>query len=253
VQPQQLEGGAHFVFSERFEIDGDQGIVSALALKLEEVRIIKREQPMDTKTTSADPRYSTQDSAQVEAMSAVLAENWWAMALRGVVGILFGIVAFLLPAATILSVVLVFSAYMLVDGLFAIVAGIRAARRHERWGLLILEGVVNIAAAVVAVFLPGITVLAFVLLMAAWALLSGGLMLGSAFKLKQDHGRWWLALSGVASIIFGVLLVIAPLVGALVLTWWVGAYALVFGAALLVLAFKLRMKKAEHPTLAQHA
>jgi uncharacterized membrane protein HdeD (DUF308 family) len=78
-------------------------------------------------------------------------------------------------------------------------------------------------------------------------------MLGSAFKLKQDHGRWWLALSGVASIIFGVLLVIAPLVGALVLTWWVGAYALVFGAALLVLAFKLRMKKAEHPTLAQHA
>src|SRR5262249_20642103 len=153
--------------------------------------------------------------AEIEAMSIALAENWWVVALRGVIAILFGAVAFLLPGTTILSLVLVFSAYMILDGIFAILAGIRAAQQRDRWGLMILEGVVDIAAGVIAFLWPGITVLAFVILAAAWALLSGGLMLAAAFRLKLDHGRWWLALGGLASIIFGVMLAIAPLVGAL--------------------------------------
>src|SRR4029077_20580994 len=85
-----------------------------------------------------------------KAMSAALARNWWLIALRGVLGILFGIVAFVIPGATILSLVLVFSAYMLVDGVFAIAAAVRAARAHERWSLLVLEGVANIACGVIA-------------------------------------------------------------------------------------------------------
>jgi uncharacterized membrane protein HdeD (DUF308 family) len=176
-------------------------------------------------------------------MCAVLAENWWAVALRGVFGILFGLIALFAPGPTILSLVLLFSAYMLVDGVFGIVAAVRAARRHERWGLLLLEGLANIATGAIAFLWPGITVIAFVLLMAAWALVSGGLMIGAAFKLTLEHGRWWLVLSGVVSIIFGILLVIAPLVGALVLTWWLGAYAVAFGSLLLMLAFKLRAQK----------
>jgi uncharacterized membrane protein HdeD (DUF308 family) len=132
---------------------------------------------------------------------------------------------------------------MLVDGVFGIISAVRAAGRQERWGLLLLEALVNIAAGVVAFLLPGLTVIVFVLLMAAWALVSGGLMLGAAFKLTQQHGRWWLALGGVVSIIYGVLLAIAPLIGALVLTWWLGAYALAFGVILLVLAFRLRGQK----------
>lgn len=177
------------------------------------------------------------------AMCAVLAENWWAVAVRGVLGILFGLIALLAPGPTILSLVLLFSAYMLVDGVFGIVAAVRAARRNERWGLLLLEGVVDIAAGVVAFLWPGLTVVAFVLLMAVWALVSGGLMLGAAFKLSTQHGRWWLALGGVVSIVYGLLLAIAPLIGALVLTWWLGAYALAFGVVLLVLAFRLRSQK----------
>ena len=93
-------------------------------------------------------------------------------------------------------------------------------------------------------------VLAFVLLTAVWSLATGGLMVWSAFTLSLEHGRWWLVLSGVVSIIFGILLVIAPLVGALVLTWWLGAYALIFGIALLVLAFKLRARKDDVPRTA---
>jgi uncharacterized membrane protein HdeD (DUF308 family) len=176
-------------------------------------------------------------------MCALLAQNWWAVALRGVFAVLFGLIALAVPGATILSLVLFFSAYMLVDGVFGIVAAVRAARQGERWGLLILEGLANIAVGVIAFVWPGLTAITFVLLLAAWSLISGGLMLGAAFRLSQAHGRWWLALGGIVSIVFGVLLVMAPVLGAVVLTWWLGAYALIFGIALLVLAFKLRGRK----------
>ncbi len=185
-----------------------------------------------------------------DAMSAVLARNWWAIAIRGVVAIAIGVIAFVIPTATMLALVLVFAAYMLVDGVFAIVAAIRAARQRDRWGLLVLEGLADIAAGVVAVVWPGITVLAFVLLVAAWALVSGVLAIMAAFQLNLDHGRWWLVFGGIASVIYGVLLIVAPLIGALVLTWWFGAYALVFGITLLVLAFRLKARHDDRPYLA---
>jgi uncharacterized membrane protein HdeD (DUF308 family) len=183
---------------------------------------------------------------QSGAMSGVLAQNWWLILLRGVLAIIIGVIAFAAPVATMLSLVLLFSAYMLVDGVFAIVAAVRAARANERWGLLILEGVVSIATGVIAFLWPGITVIAYVLLVAAWAIVTGALMLGAAFRLNLDHGRWWLLLGGIASLVYGVLLVIAPLIGALVLTWWFGAYALVFGVFMLILAFRLRAHRDEH-------
>ncbi len=183
-------------------------------------------------------------------MCALLAQNWWAVALRGAFAILFGLIALLVPGATILSLVLFFSAYMLVDGVFGIVAAVRAARKGERWGLLVAEGLLNIAVGVIAFIWPGLTAIAFVLLLAAWSLVSGGLMLGAAFRLSREHGRWWLALGGIVSIIFGVLLVIAPIIGAVVLTWWLGIYALAFGIALLVLAFRLRARKDDTPRTA---
>jgi uncharacterized membrane protein HdeD (DUF308 family) len=197
----------------------------------------------------ASPPPSTTTST-TEAMCALLAQNWWAVALRGVFAILFGLVALFLTGPTILSLVLFFSAYMLVDGVFGIIAAVRAARQGEQWGLLVLEGILNIAVGVIALLMPGLTVIAFVLLLAAWSLVSGGLMVGAAFRLSKDYGRWWLAIAGVVSIVFGVLLAIAPVIGAVVLTWWLGAYALAFGVALLVLAFQLRARKDDNPRTA---
>jgi uncharacterized membrane protein HdeD (DUF308 family) len=145
-----------------------------------------------------------------------------------------------------LSLVLLFSAYMLVDGIFAIVSAVRAIRRREdRWGLLIFEGLLNIAVGILAFLWPGITVIAFVILVAAWAIVSGGLMTAAGFRLNVDHGRWWLILGGLLSIAFGVLLIIAPLIGAVVLTWWIGAYAIAFGVALIIFSFKLRSRQHE--------
>lgn len=183
-----------------------------------------------------------------EALSEILADSWWAVGLRGVLAIAFGLICLLVPSAAILALILLFSAYMLVDGVLAIASGIKAARSGERWGLLILEGIVDIAAGVIAFLWPAITAVAFVILIAVWAIISGALMLTAALTLKIDHGRWWLALAAIASVIFGIVLLIAPVVGAMVLTWWLGAYAIVFGVFLLVLAFQLHGKKEERET-----
>jgi uncharacterized membrane protein HdeD (DUF308 family) len=186
---------------------------------------------------------ATGAAPQYDPMIAKLAQNWWAIAIRGVLAILFGFVALFLPRATMLSLVLIFAAYAFADGVFGIISAVRAAGRHERWLLLLLEGVVDIIVAAIAVLWPGITVVAFVLLVAAWAIVTGGLMLWSAFRLDTEDTRWWLVLGGIVSLIYGVLLIVAPLIGALVLTWWLGAYALIFGVALLVLAVRLRARQ----------
>jgi uncharacterized membrane protein HdeD (DUF308 family) len=198
---------------------------------------------MAQNTPSSTISSATPTDARIAAMSAILAQNWWAVAIRGVCGIIFGLIALFLPGATILTLVLFFSAYMLVDGIFGVVAAVRAASHHQRWGLLVLEGVLNIAVGVIAFIWPGLTAVTFVLLIAAWAIVTGVLEIVAAVRLHPEYGRWWLILSGVASVIFGVLLVVAPLAGVIVVTWWIGAFALIFGIMLLVLAFRLRARK----------
>lgn len=183
------------------------------------------------------------DPARCDALSEVLAERWWAVGLRGILAIIFGLLCLLTPGIAIGALVLLFAAYMLVDGVFAIISGIRAARSGERWGLLILEGVVDLAAGAIAVIWPAITLVALVWIVAIWAIVSGALMLAAAFALNRDYGRWLLALGGIASLVFGILLILEPLIGAVVLTLWIGAYAVVFGVLLLVLGFQLHSKR----------
>src|SRR5258708_17743231 len=134
--------------------------------------------------------------------------------------------ALIVRGPTMLSLVIVFSAYMLVDGVAGIISAVRAMRRRDRWGLLVFEGLLSIAVGIIAFLWPGITVLAFVLLVAAWAIVSGALMTAAGFRLNIDHGRWWLVLGGLLSLVYGALLIATPLIGAIVLTWWLGAYAL---------------------------
>jgi uncharacterized membrane protein HdeD (DUF308 family) len=188
---------------------------------------------------------NTSDTAPDGRLSAVLARNWWAMALRGIAAILFGLIALVAPGAVLISLAIFFAAYLLVDGIFGIVSAIRAAQKHERWGLLLAEGVLNIVVGIIAFLFPVGAVLTFVLMTAAWALMTGGLMVGAAFKLGRAHGRGWMVLSGAVSILFGLALVMAPIIGAVVLTWWFGGYAIAFGALLLILAFKLRKQHQE--------
>ena len=173
---------------------------------------------------------------------AGLARNWWALVIRGVIAVVFGLVALLAPALTLETLVLVFGAYALVDGVFAMVAAVRALAVHERWGALLLEGFVGVAAGVGAWAVPGLAVVVFITLLAVWGVITGALMLIAAFRLDAGHGQWLMGLGGVISIVWGVLLWIWPIVGAVVLTVWLGAYALIFGITMIALGLRLRSR-----------
>jgi|SRR5579884_1170064 len=173
-------------------------------------------------------------------MLLVLARNWWAIALRGVVAILFGLFAFLFPGATLFALIIVFGAYALVDGIFSIVASVRAAQAHERWGQLLLVGVCGILAAAVVWFYPGLAALSLLYVIAAWAIVTGVLEVIAAFQLRKHMADWTWFLAGVASIVFGLLLIWRPGAGALAVLWLIGVYAIIFGIALLAFAFRLR-------------
>src|SRR4030081_274806 len=166
---------------------------------------------MSTTTEIGRFRRSAVSAILLDKLGAALARNWWLIALRGVLGVIFGVIALLMPITTILALVLLFSAYMIVDGVFAIYAAIRAAQQGESWSILVLQGIASVAAGAIAFFWPGITVLAFVLLIAAWSIVSGCLMLAAAFR--TDRGRVWLAIITMASLRFDILNPCAPLDG----------------------------------------
>jgi uncharacterized membrane protein HdeD (DUF308 family) len=177
---------------------------------------------------------------------AALSQNWSMIALRGVAAILFGILALALPGITLLALVLLFGAYALVDGVLNLVAAVRGRQGRGPWWLLVIEGLVSIGAGIAAVVLPGITALVLVYIIGAWAIVTGVLELVAAVRLrKQITNEWWLALGGVLSIVFGVLVMLAPGAGALAMVLWIGAYAIVSGAMLLGLAFRLRNWRAD--------
>src|ERR671916_3338776 len=171
----------------------------------------------------------------------VLSRNWWLLALRGLAAMVFGVLAFVWPGITLWALVLLFGAYMLVDGIFAIVAAVRAAGREARWWLLLVEGVLGVLAGLVAFLWPGITALALLYLVAAWAIVTGILQIVGAIRLRREiEGEWALILGGILSVLFGVLLVVLPGPGILALVWLIGAYAVAFGVILIVLAFRVR-------------
>jgi uncharacterized membrane protein HdeD (DUF308 family) len=169
-----------------------------------------------------------------------LSRNWWAVSLRGLAGILFGIITFIAPGISLAALVLLFGAYAFADGVLAIVTAIRR-RGNDRWGMLLLEGLVGVAAGVLTLLWPGITALALLYVIAAWALVTGGFEIAAAIRLRKViTGEWILALSGILSMALGVLLIVAPGPGALAVVIWIGAYAFVFGVLLFALGLKLK-------------
>lgn len=179
-----------------------------------------------------------------------LSEKWWALAIRGVVALIFGILAFVWPKITLFTLVILFAAYAVTDGVFALVAAFsRRASRTEpgtRWWALVIEGILGIGAGIVALWLPGITALFLLYIIAFWAILTGVAEIVTAVRLRREiSGEWLMALSGVASALFGVLLLLFPGSGALAVVWLIGAYAIIFGVLLLTLSLRLRQRGRE--------
>lgn len=174
-------------------------------------------------------------------MTFALAKNWWSLVIRGIFGILVGVITFVWPGLSLAALVFLFASYALVDGVVSLSGAVYAAQSHERWGALLIEGILGILAALITVFWPAITALTLVFVIAGWAIATGIAEIAAAVRLrKYISSEWLLALGGVASIIFGVLVALVPIAGALVIALWFGAYAFVFGIVLMVLGFRLR-------------
>ena len=182
-------------------------------------------------------------------MTTALARNWWTLAVRGVLAVLFGLVAFIVPGVTVAAIVLLFGAYAIVDGVLSLVGAVRALERHERWGALMLEGIVDLIAGLIAFVWPAATALALLFLVAFWAIVTGVFEIAAAIRLRKEiQGEWLLIVNGILSLLFGAVLLALPGAGLLVIVWWIGAYAIVFGILLIALAFKLRGRHQAAPT-----
>jgi uncharacterized membrane protein HdeD (DUF308 family) len=181
---------------------------------------------------------------QGQARQALPAEtgHWWALALRGGIAILFGLAALLRPGIALQALILLFGAYALVDGVFAIVGVFGGTRGGTPRWLLFVEGIAGILAGLIAFVLPGLTAVLLLYLIAVWAIVTGIFEIAMAIRLRKEiRGEWALIVGGAFSVLFGVILaVVGPVAGLLSLIWLIGIYALAFGILLLITAFRVR-------------
>jgi uncharacterized membrane protein HdeD (DUF308 family) len=175
-------------------------------------------------------------------MIKVLTRSWWALALGGVAAVLFGILAFIWPNIALIVLIALFGAYALVDGIFSIVAAAQGAVLHQSWIWPALRGVAGVAVGIITFIRPGITALALLYIIAAWAIITGVLEVIAAIYLRREMtNEWMLILAGALSVLFGVLLiVIGPSAGILALVWLIATYAIIVGVLRIGLAFRLR-------------
>jgi uncharacterized membrane protein HdeD (DUF308 family) len=178
------------------------------------------------------------------AMVHALAKNWWLLLLRGIAAIIFGLLAFAWPGLTLLTLILFYGAFALVDGVLAIVAAITGGVPGSRWWLAIV-GLLGIAAGLLTFLTPGLTALVLLFFIAGWAIVTGVFEIIGAIKLRKEiDNEWLLILGGIISVLFGVGMMLAPGAGALALVWVIGAYSVVMGVIFVALAF--RLKKHSH-------
>jgi uncharacterized membrane protein HdeD (DUF308 family) len=187
---------------------------------------------------------------QTSTMVGTLTRNWWAWLIRGIAAVIFGILAWIWPGLTWITIAIFFGAYALVDGVFAIVATIRAAETQQRWWPFLIEGIIGILIAAITFYDVRITIVALYLTIAAWAFLTGIFELIAAIQLRKHiANEIWLIIGGLASIAFGVLMILYPIISAIVIIYIIAAYAIVFG--FLMIGFSLRLRShAQTPTAA---
>jgi len=169
-----------------------------------------------------------------------LAENWWLLLLRGLLGILFGVLTFVWPAISLFSLIILFGAYTLMDGVFALYSAFKGGKR-KGIGWLFFVGLTGVAAGIITFVYPQVTALVLVIFIGAWALVRGIFEIIGAIRLRKEiEHEWLLIFAGVISVLFGLALLVSPGAGALALLWLIGSYAIVFGCILVWLALRLR-------------
>jgi uncharacterized membrane protein HdeD (DUF308 family) len=178
-------------------------------------------------------------------MLHALADRWWLLLLRGIIAILFGILAFIWPGLTLVTLVLMFGAFALVDGAIMLGAAFSGAAKPMPTWWLVLVGLLGIAAGIVTFLWPGMSAILLILFIGAWAVAHGIFEIVGAIQLRKEiENEWMLILGGIISVIFGIIVLIAPGAGALALVWWIAIYSIVFGV--MFIAFALRLRRHQH-------
>ena len=171
----------------------------------------------------------------------MLFRNWWVLLLRGLAAIVFGVLTWWMPGISLAVLVLLFGAYVLADGILAVWMAIASRSKNEQWWVMLLWGLVGMGVGILTFLAPGVTALALLFYIAIWAIATGVLQIVAAIRLRKEiEGEWVLILAGLASVVFGLLLVVQPGAGALAVLWLIAAYAIVFGVLLVILALKAR-------------
>jgi uncharacterized membrane protein HdeD (DUF308 family) len=173
-----------------------------------------------------------------------LSRYWWLVLLRGIAFIVFGVLAFMWPGLTLVTLVLFYGAFVLVDGVLALAQAIMGGNMSSRWWLALI-GVAGIAAGILTFMWPGLTALLLLIFIACWAIVLGAFQIAGAIRLRKEiDNEWTLILSGVLSVLFGIVLLVQPGAGAVGLIWVIAAYSVVFGVLLVALAFRLKKHQA---------
>jgi uncharacterized membrane protein HdeD (DUF308 family) len=174
-----------------------------------------------------------------------LSKHWWLLLLRGIAAIVFGVLAFMWPGLTLLTLVILYGVFAIADGVFALVAAFGPTSRDVPKWWLVLTGILDIGAGLIALFWPGITALVLIVFIGAWAIVRGVMEIIAAVQLRKEiEGEWLLVLAGVLSVLFGLGVLIYPGAGALALAWLIGIYAIAIGAVMVMLALRLRLHNA---------
>jgi uncharacterized membrane protein HdeD (DUF308 family) len=174
-------------------------------------------------------------------LANVLSRYWWLTLLRGVIWVLFGFVVFTQPLISLVTLTLLFGIFAFIDGVGNVVSAIGGRQENQTWWVLLLAGLAGIGIGILTFLMPGITALALLVFIATWAILVGVFEIVAAIRLRKEiEGEFWLLLSGLLSVLFGVFLLVRPGAGALSVAWLIAAYAIVFGVTLIFLAFKTR-------------
>jgi uncharacterized membrane protein HdeD (DUF308 family) len=175
------------------------------------------------------------------AVTVAMARWWWAYILRGIVAIVAGVLAFVLPGLAVLTLVTLFGLWALLEGATAFLTGLRTRDRNRTWWVEVLEGVVSIVAGVLALVFPLLIADALRILIAVWAILIGVFQVYLAIRLRDEiRGEFWLGLAGAAAIVFGVSMFLYPVASVVSLVWLIGSFGIAFGVLLVMLGWRLR-------------
>ena len=180
-------------------------------------------------------------AVDIPSMSVMLRRSWWVLLLRGAAAIVFGVLTWMQPAASAAALVLIFGAYVFVDGVLGVYSAIKSRNESRHWWMVLLWGLTGVVFGVLTVINPGITALVLTIYIGVWALITGVVEIVAALRLRKEiEGEWLLVLGGLISVLFGAFVLAQPGAGMMAMLWVIATYAVIFGVLMVLLAFKVK-------------